>query len=1058
MISKIIRFSVYNPYRILLGVLAIAIFGWLSFQSLPIDAVPDVTNNQVQINTPLEGFSTEEAERNITFPLETAMRGIAGVNQVRSLTRFDISQVTVIFDEEVDVYRARQLVSERLQSVAPQLPRGVQPQPGPVSSGLGEIFHYSIEAEKIAEGSARIEQLMELRTLQDWYVKPRLMTVKGVADVNTIGGFERQFHIQPRSKDMAAVGIQFRHIEEALVRTNQNVGGGYVQQSGEQFLVQGVGLLKTIEDIKSVPVKAMENFRIIRVADIADVQLATELRSGAALVRGQEAVIGTTMMLMGENSRTVATRVAERLKEIQEGMPKGYKLVPLYDRSELVNFTIDTVEHNLSLGAFLVIVVLTLLIGNLRAAMITAIVIPLTLLGSFIAMKYFNISGNLMSLGALDFGIIVDGTVILLDHCVRVLQERSHSKGRTLTSDELKEAVFQSAVEIRTAAGFGQLIIVVVFLPIFALIGVEGKMFRPMATTFIIAILIALCFEFTLAPALASLLMRGKVEDKEPWIMRKIENLFEPLLRIIIQRRVQVILAGALLTMAGALLFTRLGGEFLPQLDEGTLLIQTTRPVTVSIDQSVRLQSKTELLTSEFPEVDFTFSKIGTSEIANDPMGVNQADTYVIFKKEKDWPLVHGRKRSRQELAQLMTEKLDAELPGQSVLLSQPIQMRFNDLLEGSKSDVSVKVFGDDMDQLAETTKDIAEAIETIPGASEIETELRGTSPLLKITPKDSLLHQLGVPRQTVLDVVGVALGGREVGYLYEGVKRFPLLIRMNDKSRSDLDSIRDLPVGVGANVTIPLFKAADIQFEEAYASISREQGKRRAAVMINPRGRDTESFVEEAQHKVAAQVKIPTGYYTEWGGTFKNLQTAKKRLMVLVPLSLLIVLFMIYTAFKNIHQTALIFVCVPLALVGGVLGLMFNKLPFSISAGVGFIALSGIAVLNGVVLVNYFNELSLQGLRGDELVKKGTLLRLRPVLMTALVDVFGFLPMMLSDGIGSDVQRPLASVVIGGIISSTALTLIVLPALYRVFEHRLKPIKDDVQSQDDQLLAHQKA
>lgn len=1035
MMNKIIRFSVFRPTSILIITALVAIIGWFSFQSLPIDAVPDVTNNQVQINTALTGLSTEEAERNVTFPIETAMRGIAGVNQVRSLTRFDISQVTVIFEDDVDIYRARQLVSERLQSVASALPPGVQPQPGPVSSGLGEIFHYSIEAEKIATGQARLEQLMELRTLQEWYVKPRLLTVKGVADVNTIGGFEKQFHIQPRSSDMASNGLTLSELTEALEKTNQNVGGGYVQQTGEQFLVQGVGLLKDIQDIKRIPVKTLENFRTIKIGDVANVTLATELRTGAALVRGQEAVIGTTMMLMGENSRTVAIRVADRLKEIQVGMPAGFKLEPLYNRSELVNFTLNTVEHNLLLGAFLVIVVLTLLVGNLRAAFITAITIPLTLLVSFIAMKYLNISGNLMSLGALDFGIIVDGTVILLDHCVRTLHDRTKKLGRSLTPTETKEAVYSAAVDIRTAAGFGQLIIVVVFLPIFSLVGVEGKMFKPMAATFIIAILVALVFSFTLAPALASLLMRGKVEDKEPWIMRKIESLYSPFLNSILKYRAITVGIGILSMVVGVALFTRLGGEFLPQLDEGTLLIQTTRPVTISIDQSVRLQGKTENLAAEFPEVAYTFSKIGTSEIANDPMGVNQADTYIMFKDEKDWPEINGKKRTRRELAQLMTEKLDAELPGQSVLLSQPIQMRFNDLLEGSKSDVSVKLFGDDMDQLAKITQEMAEVIGKVEGASELETELRGKSPLLKITPKEDYLEKLGLPRKAVLDAVGIGLGGKEVGYLYEGVRRFPILVRSSEKDRSDLDAIRRLPVGVGTNMTVPLSEAATVEFEQAYSAISREQGKRRAAVMINPRGRDTESFVEEAQKKVAKAVKLPEGYYTEWGGTFKNLQTARDRLLILAPLALLLVLLMIYMAFKNIYQTGLIFMCIPLALVGGVLGLMFNGLPFSISAGIGFIALSGIAVLNGVVLVNYFNELQRQGLKSDELVKQGTLLRLRPVLMTALVDVFGFLPMMLSHGIGSDVQRPLAAVVIGGIVSSTCLTLAVLPALYRMFE-----------------------
>ncbi|MBC7660775.1 MAG: efflux RND transporter permease subunit [Chitinophagaceae bacterium] len=1038
MMNRIIRFSVDHPWAVLAISIFIAGIGWLSFQSLPIDAVPDVTNNQVQINASIDGLSTEEAERSVTFPLETAMRGLAGVDEVRSMTRFNLSQVTVIFDEGVDIYRARQLVSERLQSVSNTFPPGVQPKPGPVTSGLGEIFQYSVEALKPAEGKARLEQLMELRTLQEWYIKPRLLTVKGVADVNTIGGFEKQYHVQPRIADMARYGIKFKDLEEALRKTNQNVGGGYVQQTGEQFLVQGVGIFHDPGDIKLVTVKTLENFRNITIQEVADVSLATELRSGAALVRGKEAVIGTTMMLLGENSRTVALRVEDRLKEIQKGMPEGYKLEPLYNRSELVNFTIGTVEHNLLVGAGLVVIILTLLVGNLRAAFITATMIPLSLLFAFIAMKYLNISGNLMSLGALDFGIIVDGTVILLDHCVRVIHERTSKLGRSLSKAELKETIYEASCHIRMSAGFGQLIIVVVFLPIFSLVGVEGKMFRPMAATFIIAILAALVLSFTAAPALASLLMNGKVEDKEPWIMRTIERLYRPILGFILRFRYLTVILGFVATLLGVYLFSTLGGEFLPQLDEGTLLIQTTRPVNISIDQSVILQSKTEQIASSFPEVAFTFSKIGTSEIANDPMGVNQADTYIIFKGENDWPKVNGEKRSRRDIANLMTAKLDAELPGQSVLLSQPIQMRFNDLLEGSKSDVSIKIFGEDLDQLSKLSRQIADVVSKVKGAGEVETELRGKSPLLRIVPKDDALRPFGLSRQEITETVGIALGGRDAGYIYEGVKRFPIIIRMNELNRSDLSAIRSLPIGVAQNTTLPLSSLAKVEFEDAYGAITREQGQRRAAVMINPRGRDTESFVEEAQKLVTDTVRLPTGYYTEWGGTFKNLQQAKSRLLILAPLALILVFLMIYAAFKSIIETAIIFVCVPLALVGGVLGLIFNGLPFSISAGVGFIALSGIAVLNGVVLVNYFNELRRKGLKADELVMQGTLLRLRPVLMTALVDVFGFLPMMLSSGIGSDVQRPLAAVVIGGIVSSSFLTLAVLPALYRLLENAL--------------------
>ena len=1036
MISKIIHFSVYHRGVVLLFTLLAAILGWSSFETLPIDAVPDITNIQVQVNTAVEGLAPEEIERTVTFPVETAMSGLAGVDQVRSITRFGLSQVTVVFEDDTDIYRARQLVSERLQAVASQLPKTVQPKLGPVSSGLGEIYHYTIEAEKIAQGEERVRQLMELRA--DWYIKPRLLTVKGVAEVNTIGGHEKQFHIQPDPKLMAKYGIHFSDIEDALSKTNQNVGGGYVQQTSEQFLVQAVGLFKQIEDIRSVPLRLLETYKTITIGDIATVTLAKELRTGAALVQGKEEVLGTVLMLLGDNSRTVSTRVLGRIQEIQKGLPPGYKIQTLYNRSDLVNATLGTVEHNLLTGASLVVIILLLLVGNVRAAFITAVMIPLSLLMTFIAMKRFDISGNLMSLGALDFGIIVDGAVIVLDNCVRFVHDRTQKLGRSLTNGELKQAVYEASLEIRKAAGFGELIIVVVFLPIFALVGIEGKMFKPMAATFSFAVLSALILSFTTAPALASLLLKGKVADKEPWLMQKIRNFYAPFLSLSLGHRKWTVGIGIAAIVLGGILFSTLGGEFLPQLDEGSLTIQFVRPVNISLDQSIAIQEKSEKIIQTFPEVEVVFSRIGTSEVATDPMGVNLADTYIMLKDRKNWPKVNGKRRSKPELMQAILGRLELDLPGQRSLLSQPIQMRFNELLEGTRADVSVKVFGDDLDQLSDVTKQIAATISKVSGSGDVEVELKGTSPLLRVTPKEGIMKTLGVSNREVLETVGIAMGGEEVGYLYEGIKRFPIVIRLNEKARSELDSIRTLPVGISANTTIPLSDAAHIRFEEAYSAISREQTKRRAAVMINPRGRDTESFVQEAQKAVEKAVKLPTGYYLEWGGNFKNLQEARSRLLVLTPLALILVLMMIYAAFKNVYETGLIFSCVPLALVGGVLGLILNGLPFSISAGVGFIALSGIAVLNGVVLVHYFNDLRQEGLKGEQIVRKGTLIRLRPVLMTALVDIFGFLPMMLSTGVGAEVQKPLASVVIGGIVSSTLLTLIVLPTIYLIFNKKM--------------------
>lgn len=1040
MINKIIRFSVYHWASVLVLTVIAAAIGWMSFQSLPIDAVPDITNVQVQINSSVEGLAPEEIERNVTYPTEAAMSGIPGVEQVRSITRFGLSQVTVVFEEGTDIYRARQLVSERLQGALGQLPKSVIPKLGPVSTGLGEIYHYALMADKIETGEARTRQLMELRALQDWFVKPRLLTVKGVAEINSIGGFSKQFHIQPDPKALAHYGLHFSDITDALSRTNQNVGGGYIQQSSEQLLVQGVGMLKTIADIKAVPVKSLESFRTIRVGDVATVALSRELRTGASLVNGSEEVLGTVLMLLGENSRTVSLRVADRIKEISQTLPPGYTIKTLYNRSDLVNATLGTVEHNLLTGAALVVVILLLLVGNVRAALITAVTIPLTLLLTFVGMKFFNISGNLMSLGALDFGIIVDGAVIVIDNCVRLLHERSAKLKRALSREEIKEAVYDASVEIRSAAGFGQLIIVVVFLPVFALVGVEGKMFKPMASTFALAVMIALVLSFTTVPALASVVFSGKVHEKEPFLMAWAKRLYQPILNLAMRFRKLTLGLGLGAIAVGGIIFANLGGEFLPQLNEGSSTIQFVRPVNISIDQSVALQSKSEHIIASFPEVESVFSRLGTAEVATDPMGVNLADTYVMLKDRKTWPKIeNGSIRTKDQLLQAILTELEQSLPAQRALVSQPIQMRFNELLEGTRADVSIKVFGDDMDQLASLAKELSEVVSKVPGAGDVELELRGTSPLLRVTPKVEMIQKLGASTRDVLETVGTAIGGEEAGFVYEGVRRFPLIVRLNDANRSNLDSVRSLPVGVGTNVNVPLSEVAEVKIAEAYGSVTREQSKRRAAVLINLRGRDTESFVGEAQKIVASKIKMPSGYYLEWGGNFKNLEEARSRLLVLTPLALGLVLLMIYAAFRSIPQTLLIFSGVPLALVGGVLGLVFNRLPFSISAGVGFIALSGIAVLNGVVLMNYFNDLQREGLHGEDLIKKGTLIRLRPVLMTALVDIFGFVPMMLSTGIGAEVQKPLAAVVIGGIVSSTLLTLVALPAIYLMFEKSMK-------------------
>jgi cobalt-zinc-cadmium resistance protein CzcA len=1041
MINKIIEFSVNHRFTVLFLTLLIAIAGVVTFNHLPIDAVPDITNNQVQINTTIEGLAPEEIERTITFPVESSMRGIAGVQQVRSITRFGLSQVTIVFNDEVEAYRARQMVSERLTRVLNNLPKSAKAELGPISTGLGEIYQYVLDFKEIAKDPAeRFKQLVELRSVQDWFLKPRLMTIPGVAEVNTSGGFEKQYHVKPDPQKLSRYGIHFGDVFTSLEKANQNVGGGYVEQNSEQFLIQAIGIFETIDDIKKVPIKSLETFKTITVGDVAEIELGKELRTGASTYNGNEVVLGTVMMLMGENSRAISMRIHERVKEIEKELPKHIQLSTVYNRSDLVNATLGTVEHNLFTGAILVVIILLLLVGNMRAAVITALAIPLSLLITFLIMKPLHISGNLMSLGALDFGIIVDGVVIVVDNCVRRIASEREQLKRILSKEETKNVIVKAAIEIRKAAGFGQLIIVVVFLPLFGLTGIEGKMFQPMAATFVIALFAALFLSFTTAPALASVLLSGSTDDREPKIMIWIRDHYERLLKFVVVRQKKTVIAALTSVVLGMILFMSLGGEFLPQLSEGSFAFHMIRPANINLTQSIEYQKKAEEIVKEFPEVNLVFSRLGTSEVATDPMGVNVADTYIMLKNRSDWPK-EGlfKKKTYEQLTTALVEKLELELPGMRYLASQPIQMRFNELLEGTRADVTVKIFGPDLDKLVEIGGQVQGIVSKIKGAGDVEVDLAGKSPVLKVEPKTEVLNRYGVQKGEVLEAVSTALGGEEVGYMYEGSRRYPIIVRMDEKKRSDLKAIRSLPVGVGGNYTVPLTDIAKVEFAETYSVVNREDSNRRSAVMINLRGRDTESFVKEAKATVESKLKLPEGYYIEWGGNFKNLQEARSRLLILTPIALILVLSMLYVAFGSLGQTLLIFTCVPLALVGGVLGLMGFNLPFSISAGVGFIALSGIAVLNGVVLVNYYNQLREESqLEGKELVTRGALVRLRPVLMTALVDIFGFIPMAISTGIGAEVQRPLAAVVIGGVISSTILTLIVIPTVFLMFEKKL--------------------
>jgi len=1042
MIDKLIERSIQQRGLVLLLTLLAALFGWMSFQTLPIDVVPDISNVQVQVNTSVNGLIPEEIETFVTYPVESGMGGIPNVQQIRSVTRFSLSQVTIIFEEGTDIFRARQLVAEKLQTIRDQLPTGIQPKMGPITTGLGEIFFYSLDAKKAAsDPQKRLEQLMELRSLNEWVIKPRLLTVEGVAEVNVIGGFQKAYYVQPRLDDLAKYGLHIHEIVAAIEANNRNTGGGYVEQTAEKLLIQAVGLVTSIEEIESIVVKKLPNLQTVRIKDVANVALDRELRTGAGTVDGKEAVIGTILMLLGENSRTVSIDVGKQIGEIRTSLPDWVQLKPLYDRSTLVNRTLNTVEKNLLFGAALVALILLLLIGDVRVAVITAVTIPLALLVTFILMKYFNVSGNLMSLGALDFGIIIDGAVIVMDNCVRHISAKSQKLGRTLTRAEVQEEVITATKEIRTAAGFGQLIIIMVFLPIFALTGVEAKMFIPMASTFCFALGGAFLFSFTTIPALAGALLSGKARKRQPLIMRGVEAVYIPTIKVALRVKGLVISFGIIAILAGGYLFSGLGSDFLPQLDEGSIALQIVRPTNISLRQSVELQKISERLILEFTEVSRVLSRIGTAEVATDPMGPNISDTYVLLSPTEDWPLIKGKPRTKLELIEAIKGRLDESVPGQSLIFSQPIQLRFNELLEGVRADVSLKVFGEDMDQISDIAAEAAKVIQQVAGAGDVEEESKGTSPVLRILPKQEVLYRLGIPKDNVLTTVETAIGGTEAGHLFQGVMRFPIVVRLGSADRSSLSAIRKIPVGINVNSTAPMEEVADITVKQTYGDIRREASKKRVAVLINVRGRDTASFVSAAKAEVEKKVKLPPGVYLEWGGSFKNLEKAKNRLSLVVPMALVLVFLMIYMAFKSILQTLMIFACIPMALFGGVAGLLANGLEFSISAAIGFIALSGIAVLNGIVLVSYFNRLKLDGLTGDALIIEGTKMRLRPVLMTATAAAFGFLPMMLSTGAGAEVQRPLASVVVGGIMSATALTLIVLPIVYRTLESKMKVV-----------------
>ncbi len=1047
MFERLIQFAIEQRIIVLLAVLLMAGVGIASYQKLPIDAVPDITNVQVQINSAAAGFSPLETEQRITFPIETAMAGLPGLQQTRSLSRSGLSQVTVIFKDGTDLFFARQLVNERLQVAREQLPDGIESMMGPISTGLGEIFLWTVEAKDGArkeDGSAYTPT--DLRVIQDWIIKPQLRNVPGVAEINTIGGFAKEYQIAPDPKRLAAYNLTLGDLVTALERNNANVGAGYIERSGEQLLIRAPGQVASIDDIANIVITTSDGTPI-RVRNVAQVDIGRELRTGAATENGREVVLGTVFMLIGENSRTVSLAVAKKLEEINRSLPEGVVAVTVYDRTNLVEKAISTVKKNLFEGALLVVAVLFLFLGNIRAALITAMVIPLAMLFTFTGMFTNKVSANLMSLGALDFGIIVDGAVVIVENAIRRLAHAQQRHGRLLTRSERLHEVFAAAKEARRALIFGQLIIMVVYLPIFALTGVAGKMFHPMAFTVVIALLGAMILSVTFVPAAIALFVTGKVKEEENLVMRSARRVYAPVLDWVMARRPLVFGLAVLAIVASGLVASRMGSEFIPSLSEGDFAQQALRVPGTSLTQSVQMQQQLEkTLMAEVPEIERVFARTGTAEIASDPMPPNISDSYVMLKPKDQWP---DPKKSREAIIADI-QRASAIVPGSVYELSQPIQLRFNELISGVRSDVAVKVFGDDMAVLNKTAGEIAETLQTLKGASEVKVEQTSGLPVLTINIDRDKAARFGLNVGDVQDTIAVAVGGRQAGTMYEGDRRFDMVVRLSDALRTDIEGLSRLliPIPALANNAagqlgfIALSEVASLDLVLGPNQISRENGKRLVIVSANVRGRDIGSFVEEAGTAIDTQVKIPAGYWTNWGGQFEQLKEASERLRIVVPVAVLLVFGLLFMMFNNLKYGLLVLTGIPFALTGGIMALWLRDIPSSISAGVGFIALSGVAVLNGLVMIAFIRNLREEGRSLSVAINEGALTRLRPVLMTALVASLGFIPMALATGTGAEVQRPLATVVIGGIISSTLLTLLVLPALYH-WAHRREEQED---------------
>jgi cobalt-zinc-cadmium resistance protein CzcA len=1037
MFERIIQFAIARRWIVLLVVLGMGVLGVFSYRQLPIDAVPDITNVQVQINTVAPGYSPLEVEQRVSFPLESVMAGLPRLELTRSLSRYGLSQITVVFKDGTDIHFARQLVNQRIQEAKSALPTGIEPVMGPISTGLGEIYLWTVEAKpgaKKQDGTPYTPG--DLREIQDWIIKPQLRNVPGVTEINSIGGFEKEYQVAADPARLASYGLTLQNIITALEHNNGNVGAGYIEKRGEQYLVRAPGQVRSIDDIQNVVLKNVHGVPV-RIRDVADVDIGRELRTGAATENGEEVVLGTVFMLMGQNSRAVSLAVDRKMAELNRSLPEGIQAVTVYDRTVLVDKAIATVKKNLLEGAILVIAVLFSFLGNIRAAIITAAIIPLSMLFTFSGMIVNRVSANLLSLGALDFGIIVDGAVVIVENCVRRLAHLQAALGRPLTREERFREVFDASKEARRPLLFGQLIIMIVYLPIFALTGIEGKMFHPMAFTVVTALLGAMILSITFVPAAVAVFIGDKLQEKDNVAMRYARRIYEPALQHAMGNKPVILTIAGSIIFLSALIGWRMGSEFVPSLNEGDFAIQAIRIPGTSLTQSVAMQQQVEhRLKAKFPEIERVFTRTGTAEVASDPMPPNVSDGYIMLKPENNWP---KPKKSRDQLLAAIEEEV-RKIPGNNFEFSQPIQLRFNELISGVRSDVAIKVFGDDMEVLNGTAGKIAAVLQAVPGSIEVKVEQTSGLPVLTVNIDREKAARYGINVADVQETLSTAMGGRKTGVLFQGDRRFDIVVRLPEHLRTDLEALKRLPIALpksGENSQrsgfIPLAEVASLDIAPGPNQISREEGKRRIMVTANVRERDLGSFVADAQQRIAQQVTVPSGYWIGYGGQFENLQSAAQRLRVIVPIALLLVLILLYAMFNNFKDGLLVFTGIPFALTGGVLALWIRGIPFSISAGVGFIALSGVAVLNGLVMIAYIRNLREAGRPLSEAIHEGAMARLRPVLMTALVASLGFIPMALATGTGAEVQRPLATVVIGGIISSTVLTLLVLPLLYKL-------------------------